>query len=140
MTVKRNTWQREAVRAALVSAPGFVSAQQLHHSLREGGTTIGLATVYRALASLHEAGDADTLQSPEGENLFRSCALEGHHHHLICRSCGYTEELKAKAVEEWSQRVAAEHGFREVTHVVDIFGTCGSCATQGATSDAVAAE
>lgn len=131
MTVKRNTWQREAVRAALVAAPGFVSAQQLHQALRTSGSTIGLATVYRALASLHEAGDADSLQSPEGENLFRSCALEGHHHHLICRSCGYTEELKAKVVEEWSQSVAAELGFRDVTHVVDIFGTCATCSSKG---------
>lgn len=127
VTVRRNTWQREAVREALVAAPGFVSAQQLHSELREGGSTIGLATVYRALASLSEAGEADSLQSPEGENLFRSCESEGHHHHLICRSCGFTEELKAQEVEEWSHRVAAEHGFTEVTHIVDIFGLCARC-------------
>ena len=82
---RRNTWQREAVRAALAEARGFVSAQQLHQALREAGSTIGLATVYRALGSLAETGEADSLQSPEGENLFRSCAMEGHHHHLICR-------------------------------------------------------
>lgn len=124
---KRNTWQREAVRAALAEARGFVSAQQLHQRLREQGSTIGLATVYRALSSLSETGEADSLQSPEGENLFRSCAMEGHHHHLICRSCGATQELAASAVEEWSQQVAAKYGFTEIEHVVDLFGLCERC-------------
>lgn len=124
---RRNTWQREAVRAALAEKRGFVSAQQLHQALREGGSTIGLATVYRALAGLAETGEADSLQSPEGENLFRSCATQGHHHHLICQNCGDTRELSATVVEEWTKRVAAEHGFTEVEHVVDIFGLCANC-------------
>ena len=124
---RRNTWQREAVRAALAEARGFVSAQQLHQALREAGSTIGLATVYRALASLAESGEADSLQSPEGENLFRSCAMEGHHHHLICRRCGDTRELAASVVEEWAKRVGAEHGFSDIEHVVDLFGVCALC-------------
>ena len=124
---KRNTWQREAVRARLAETPGFVSAQQLHAVLRAEGSTIGLATVYRNLAQLAESGDADSLQSPEGENLFRSCASKGHHHHLVCRSCGATEELEAEAVEKWANAVAAEHGYSEIDHVVDLFGICAHC-------------
>jgi Fur family ferric uptake transcriptional regulator len=124
---KRNTWQREAVRARLAEATGFVSAQQLFGVLREEGSTISLATVYRNLAQLAAAGEADSLQSPEGENLFRSCTSPGHHHHLICRKCGDTRELEARVVEEWAGRMAAKHGFSEIEHVVDLFGVCGSC-------------
>ncbi|MBK0421937.1 transcriptional repressor [Leucobacter sp. CSA2] len=131
MQPKRNTWQREAVRASLAQARGFVSAQQLHQALRDGGSTIGLATVYRTLASLVETDEADTLQSPEGESLYRSCATKGHHHHLICRGCGDTVELSANLVEEWSQRVGAEHGFTEIDHVVDLFGLCARCRAKG---------
>ncbi|MCG7418296.1 MULTISPECIES: Fur family transcriptional regulator [Microbacterium] len=126
--VQRNTWQRERVREALADAGGFVSAQSLHATLRDENTGIGLATVYRALAGLAAQGDADSLQSPEGENLFRACATRGHHHHLICRSCGVAVEIEADAVEEWAQRTAAQHGFSEAEHVVDIFGVCASCA------------
>lgn len=126
-TPKRNTWQRESVRARLAEARGFVSAQQLHASLREEGSTIGLATVYRALASLTDAGEADTLQSPEGESLYRSCATQGHHHHLICRECGDTRELEASVVEQWAASVGAEHGFSDIDHVVDLFGLCERC-------------
>jgi Fur family ferric uptake transcriptional regulator len=132
MAVKRNTWQREAVREALDSREGFVSAQGLHQGLRDSGSPIGLATVYRALADLATVGEADSLQSPEGESLYRACASTGHHHHLICRSCGLTVEIEATEVEQWAQRTASDHGFTEAQHIVDIFGLCAQCASNKA--------
>lgn len=132
VTVHRNTWQRERVREALADAGGFVSAQTLYATLRGDDTGIGLATVYRALAGLAAQGEADSLQSPEGENLFRACTSPGHHHHLICRSCGLTVEIAATDVEQWAQRTAAAHGFTQAEHVVDIFGLCESCSAERA--------
>lgn len=124
---QRNTWQRDRVRAALADTQGFVSAQDLHASLRDENTGIGLATVYRALATLAASGEADQLQSPEGEAIYRACSSEGHHHHLICRNCGTTVEIQANDVEQWAQRTAAAHGFTRAEHVVDIFGLCADC-------------
>ena len=126
MTPKRNTWQREAVREALSESEAFVSAQALHTNLRAGGSSIGLATVYRALADLATEGEADSLQQ-EGESLYRACTPGTHHHHLICRNCGLTVEIEADAVEQWARQVAAEHGFTEPNHVVDVFGLCENC-------------
>lgn len=126
--MKRNTKQREEVWQALEQRPDFVSAQELHQSLREQGSTIGLATVYRTLNALAEEGSADAL-SLEGENLYRACS-PGHHHHLICRACGQTTEIEASAVEAWAKRVASDHGFSDPQHIVDIFGTCPSCASR----------
>src|SRR5690606_20048607 len=117
---KRNTWQKEAVRGALRDTDEFVSAQRLHAEIQQKGTAIGLATVYRALAELASAGEADTLQQ-EGEALYRACTAN-HHHHLICRGCGTTVEIRADAVEAWAGAVAAEHGFTRAEHVVDVFG------------------
>ena len=124
--MKRNTWQREAVREALGESEGFVSAQSLHAALKGSGSTVGLATVYRALADLAVEGDADSLQQ-DGESLYRACTPGTHHHHLICRSCGTTVEIAADEVEDWAQRVAAQHGFTRPQHVVDVFGSCPEC-------------
>ncbi len=123
---KRNTWQKDAVKHALSEAIGFVSAQQLHQVLRNHGSTIGLATVYRALTDLTALGDADSLQSSEGEVLYRACT-NAHHHHLICRGCGLTVEIEADRVEKWADEVAAEHGFTNPSHTIDIFGLCAAC-------------
>ena len=126
--MRRNTRQRDAVAAALAHSVGFVSAQTLHGRLKAEGDTLGLATVYRNLASLVDDKRADVLASPEGENLYRACSSSDHHHHLICRKCGKTVEIEADAVEEWAQAVALTHGFTDAHHVVDVFGICASCA------------
>jgi Fur family ferric uptake transcriptional regulator len=123
--MRRNTKQREEVWQALEASPGFVSAQELHQSLRGQGSSIGLATVYRTLNALAEEGTADAL-SLEGENLYRACS-PGHHHHLICRECGKTTEIEAGAVEVWAKSIASEHGYTDAEHLVDIFGTCPAC-------------
>jgi Fur family ferric uptake transcriptional regulator len=127
MTAKRNTWQKDAVRRALSEAIGFVSAGQLHLVLRNHGSTIGLATVYRALADLAATAEADSLQSKDGELLYRACGTS-HHHHLICRKCGKTVEIEADKVEAWADEVAKAHGFSRPSHTIDIFGECEACA------------
>jgi Fur family ferric uptake transcriptional regulator len=123
---RRNTPQKAAVKHALGEATGFVSAQQLHQTLKNHGSSIGLATVYRTLADLAQAGDADSLQSNDGEVLYRACT-NAHHHHLICRECGKTVEIEADRVEKWADEVAQEHGFSEPSHNIDIFGNCAAC-------------
>lgn len=124
--MKRNTWQREAVREALGGTEGFVSAQTLHATMKGTGSEVGLATVYRALADLASEGGADSLQS-EGESLYRACTPGSHHHHLICRRCGTTVEIAADAVETWARDIAGQHGFTQPQHVVDVFGYCADC-------------
>jgi Fur family ferric uptake transcriptional regulator len=123
----RNTRQRAAVSALLREVEGFHSAQQLHAMLRERGERVGLTTVYRTLQAMADSGEVDVMRPPGGEHLYRRCS-EGHHHHLVCRSCGRTVEVEGPAVESWASRVAAQHGFVDVSHTLEIFGTCPDCA------------
>ena len=122
------TRQRTAVSRALESADGFQSAQALHEAMRRSGESVGLTTVYRHLQALVDAGEVDVLRTADGESVYRRCQVEDHHHHLVCRSCGATVEVKGAAVEKWASAVADKHGFRDVTHTVEVFGTCSSCA------------
>lgn len=121
------TRQRTAVREELSRAEDFLSAQDLHARLRAGGTKIGLTTVYRALQSMADGGEVDVLRSGDGETVYRRCST-GHHHHLVCRSCRRTVEVEGPAVEKWAERVAEEHGFSDIEHTVEVFGTCARCA------------
>ena len=123
----RNTRQRTAVSAVLADAEGFASAQELHAILRDRGERVGLTTVYRTLQSLADAGEVDVMRPPGGEHLYRRCS-RGHHHHLVCRSCGSTVEVLGPAVETWADKVAAEQGYIDVSHTLEIFGTCPRCA------------
>ncbi|MEV4657933.1 Fur family transcriptional regulator [Micromonospora sp. NPDC049301] len=122
----RNTRQRSAVSALLAEMEGFHSAQDLHAMLRQRGERVGLTTVYRTLQGLADAGEIDVMRPPGGEHLYRRCS-EGHHHHLVCRACGRTVEVAGPAVESWADRVAAQHGYADVSHTLEIFGTCPAC-------------
>ncbi|MEH0936923.1 Fur family transcriptional regulator [Micromonospora psammae] len=122
----RNTRQRSAVSALLAEVEGFHSAQDLHAMLRSRGERVGLTTVYRTLQGLADAGEIDVMRPPGGEHLYRRCS-EGHHHHLVCRVCGRTVEVAGPAVETWAERVAAQHGYADVSHTLEIFGTCPGC-------------
>ncbi len=121
------TRQQVAVAEALGRVDGFVSAQALHEVLRKEGKAVGLTTVYRHLQALADAGEVDALRTDDGESVYRRCAAPDHHHHLVCRSCGATVEVTGTAVERWADAVAGDHGFRDITHTLEIFGTCSRC-------------
>ena len=124
---QRATRQRAAVAAALDAVSDFRSAQDIHDLLKQRGENVGLTTVYRTLQSLAESGEVDVLRTGDGESIYRRCSA-GHHHHLVCRVCGRAVEVEGPAVERWADKVAAEHGFVDVSHTVEIFGVCQNCA------------
>jgi Fur family ferric uptake transcriptional regulator len=127
MTAPRATRQQEAVTAALSNSDRFKSAQDIYADLRAAGHGVGLTTVYRHLQALVAGGSVDLLRGDDGEARYRLCTSAAHHHHLVCRQCGLSIELAAPPVERWADRVAAEHGFTNVEHTVEVFGTCARC-------------
>ncbi|GAB2871241.1 Fur family transcriptional regulator [Myroides odoratimimus subsp. xuanwuensis] len=122
----KSTRQRRAVVAELQSSDDFRSAQDIHDSLRQAGDKVGLATVYRALQSLVDGGEIDVLRTSGGEAVYRRCSPT-HHHHLVCRGCGRTVEVEGPAVERWATATADAHGFSDVSHTLELFGTCPEC-------------
>lgn len=123
---RRPTRQRVAVAGMLAERDDFTSAQELHAQLQAQGDSVGLATVYRALQSMAADGEVDVLRTDDGEAVYRQCST-GHHHHLVCRACGRTVEVEGPTVERWTEKISAEHGFADVTHTLEIFGTCADC-------------
>lgn len=126
--MQRMTRQRSAVGELLADLEDFRSAQQLHELLRGRGASVGLATVYRTLQALADDGEVDVLRTAEGEALYRRCARREHHHHLVCRVCGATVEIDGPTVESWAAQVGATHGFADIEHTMELYGTCSACA------------
>src|ERR671936_803661 len=122
-----STRQGEAISAVLKDIAEFRSAQDIYTELRRRGHQVGLTTVYRHLGALAERGEVDVLHTQGGETIYRQCVADAHHHHLICRFCGRTVEFEGPEIEEWAARVARRAGCREVSHTVEIFGTCKDC-------------
>lgn len=126
-TERRPTRQRAALSDELAGAAEFRSAQDIHASLSASGTRVGLATVYRNLQAMAADGEVDVIRTTEGEAVYRACATEQHHHHVVCRGCGLTVEVTGDAVERWADAVASAHGFTQVRHTVEMDGLCADC-------------
>ena len=124
----RATRQRALIAEQLARAQGFRGAQDLHLELRRQGHRIGLSTVYRHLQRLADAGVVDVIHTADGGTVYRRCDTHTHHHHLVCRGCGQTQEVEGPEIEAWADRVAAKAGFVAIEHTIEIFGRCGSCA------------
>jgi Fur family transcriptional regulator, ferric uptake regulator len=123
---QRRTRQRAAVDEILNAGEDFRTAQQIHDELLHADAGVGLTTVYRALQLMSDNGEVDVIRNADGEMSYRRCS-GGHHHHLVCRSCGRTVEVTGPTVERWAKSVAEKNGFRDVNHELEIFGTCSSC-------------
>ncbi|MGH9171217.1 MAG: Fur family transcriptional regulator [Acidimicrobiales bacterium] len=127
---ERSTRQKRALAAVLEGSDGFRSAQELHAELQAQGENIALTTVYNQVRSLAEAGELDLLRGDDGETRYRRCASGEHHHHLVCRHCGNAIEVEGPEVERWATKTGKAHAYIDITHTVEIIGTCPDCATR----------
>lgn len=122
----RVTDQRCEVLAAMLNEPNDITAQGLHERLRISAPSLGLATVYRTLNALADAGVLDRLHHDATGTCFRYCR-PGHHHHLRCRHCHKVVELRDCELSEWTTQIGHDHGFRNITHALELEGVCDAC-------------
>jgi Fur family ferric uptake transcriptional regulator len=117
---------RVAVLGELSAEPDDATAQVIHRRLADRGDRIGLATVYRALRAMSEAGVIDELPHGSTETCYRLCGSE-HHHHLVCQSCHRVVELRGCPAQKWIERAADDVGFAVSGHRLEVTGLCASC-------------
>lgn len=122
----RPTRRRVTVLGELAAERDDATAQALWERLRARDESIGLATVYRTLALLHEHGVIDVLSHTGDERCYRLCT-DGHHHHLTCDRCHRVVEIGDCDLEDWVSATARRHGFVAAEHRLEISGVCGDC-------------
>lgn len=107
------------------------SADEIYRDLASAGDDVGLATVYRVLAQLEQAGIVRRTSFDGGKAVFE--VDDGpHHDHLVCVRCGRVEEFCDDAIEQRQHAVALARGFALVEHRLSLYGLCGTCAKPGA--------
>ena len=117
----RMTRQRRAVVDAVAAQQGSFSVVDVYDRARKREPSLGLATVYRTVELLREAGSVRQLAGA-----YVQCHT-GHHHHLVCTSCGSVEETELCAAPP-PEELARRHGFTAAAHDLDIYGLCRRCA------------
>ena len=118
------TQQREAIVDAFLRTSGHVALEDLLSSARRKHPGVGLATVYRTVKLLEEAGIAAARHFGPGQTLYEIAEGRAHHDHLICDNCGYIVEFENDEIEALQDAAARRFGFNVLRHRHELFGLC----------------
>jgi Fur family ferric uptake transcriptional regulator len=120
---------RRALIELLGAQPCALSAVEIEAALRGCGRPVGRASVYRILDELERLHLVQKLQMGGAMARYEPIRHgEGHHHHLVCDSCGavtpFTDPELESAIHNLSRRVA----MRVAEHEIVLHGACRDCA------------
>jgi len=108
--------------------------EDIQAALAERGQSVAMTTIYRNLPALEAAGiiQRTTFQEVEarGAATYEHVWGRPHHDHLLCQSCGERIEFNYDAIEVLQESVARQHGFRLVSHHMELVGVCPTCQEQ----------
>ena len=121
--MQRKTEQRDAIREAFASADRPLSPNEVLDAAQYRVSTLGIATVYRAIKALVAEGWLRPVEIP-GEAARYELADLSHHHHFHCRQCNRVFDVEGctKGVEK-----LAPPGFEAEAHEIILYGTCDKC-------------
>lgn len=121
------TSQREMILTTFLEQQGHISAEELFQKARQRQPNVGFATVYRTLKHLTLCGLARELDFGEGRVKYEPEFNRRHHDHMICTSCGVYIEFLNPQIEELQEQVSRKHGFKIVSHRMQLYGICRKC-------------
>jgi Fe2+ or Zn2+ uptake regulation protein len=127
----RLTVPRRAVLEVVRGLKTHATAEEVHRLVIRRAPRTGLATVYRNLRLLVDAGLLGELPGPRA----RFDANTRAHHHFTCLRCGRIADIEAPVAEPHSRalskRVEARTGLTITHHRIDFFGHCRECPARG---------
>jgi Fe2+ or Zn2+ uptake regulation protein len=116
------TLPRHQVIASVAGREDNFTAEELAAEL----SPIGRATVYRTLKLLLDQGLVCRIVLGDGAVCYR-VSHKAHHHHLVCVSCGATEDVDLSDVEAVMAHVREATEYEVVGHRIEVYGFCPRC-------------
>ncbi len=126
--VYRLTRQRRLVLDILQNSQEHLDAETLYERAKARDTRISLATVYRSLALLKEAGLVREYRLGENHGHFETVRASPHHH-FTCIQCGQVIELEAPQISEMAVRLCENQGLQVKQFHLHLSGYCANCRT-----------
>ncbi len=127
----RATPQRLLILAILENADEHMDAEMIYERARAQDARISLATVYRTLARLKEAGLVEQRYfARDHRREYYEAVSKGEHYHFTCLGCGKVIEVTTPRIAQARQELSEALGL-EFTHACICFeGYCPECAAK----------
>ena len=118
----RPTPSRLAILGAVFNASKPLSAHDVYGRVSVPGGKIGIATVYRALSSMHEKGLVSRMLSVN-QFLYEPVKSDSLSH-IVCSKCGKIDDVVDPDLERLKERVFKEGGYSAGNHMVTFYADC----------------
>ena len=122
----RSTAPRRALLEAMLAMGDHFTAEELSAAV----PAVGRATVFRTLRLLQDLGTVCLVVLDDGTSEYR-LAEAGHHHHLVCSSCGRVSDIAGCDLTDLLRTVSADTGFEVEAHRLELYGRCSDCRARG---------
>lgn len=119
------TPQRIAISRFTLTSQDHPTAQRIYSEVKRVYPTISLATVYKTIQILRDAGLIQKLNSPQGQARFDSDM--NPHINLVCLRCGSIKDWEDSALPEIIAKMAEITNFTAIGQSFDVYGVCQSC-------------
>ncbi len=128
----RATGPRGEVIAAIADLGCSVNAKEIAQLLQMRDSSVGLASIYRALDLLDRLALVKRFDLGEGTARYEPALPGGdHHHHIVCDSCGTVEPFEDQSLEQAIHTLSDRVDFSVAAHDVTLHGECPACRAAG---------
>jgi len=118
--------QREEILKVLYNSNKHLTPEEIYQEVKKINSSIGLATVYRALSFLENEGLVNSISfGIEGKKY--ELNRGSHHDHMICLNCNKIIEFYDDELEALQEKIAKKLGFKLITHELNMYGICKEC-------------
>lgn len=122
---KRNTAQRKLIYDTINNSMEHLTIDDIHMSLKDNENNIGIATIYRNLNYLVEAGKIRKIVFKNAKDVYDR--IEKKHYHLKCNKCHKIEDINMEYLEKLDEAVSSETGYKIKSHEIIFEGLCDIC-------------
>ena len=121
------TPQRRAVLDVIEASNGHLTPAEIYERARQHYPSIGLVTIYRTLEVLTSLDLICRVHGEEGCQSYLMRRRTGHHHHIVCSSCGTVADFTRCDIGSMERRIAGQTGFKIQGHLLEFEGLCHRC-------------
>jgi Fur family peroxide stress response transcriptional regulator len=121
--------QRALILRSLVSGPSHPSAEDVYATVVEQFPNASLATVYKTIDALREIGEIRLVAIAAGRGHY-DMLDPSNHPHVVCTSCGRTEDVAIDRSNSQVDLAARRSGFQIQEERLQYLGLCPSCQNQ----------
>jgi Fur family transcriptional regulator, ferric uptake regulator len=114
------TEQRRVIARVISDSQDHPDVEEVYRRAVEVDPRISIATVYRTMRLLEEAGIVEKHDFGDGRARYEEAA-EHHHDHLIDVKSGKVIEFVNKEIEKLQERVARELGYKLIDHRLELY-------------------